>query len=136
MGKQTQVHDYVIFLGSSRLIHGLCGFGPRGQRVARIRILLLQIWNHLLLEMFKFHILDLLLWFFLLKYYLFYWYNWLIVKILFTFVLNLIWLCCIFYWNWNSFKTRPADRPVWPAGSTGCSQPALGLICVTLTQLY
>ena len=55
------------------------------------RLKLLQIWNHLLLEMFKFHILDLLL-----RHYLFYWCNWLIVEILFTFVLNLIWLCRIF----------------------------------------
>ena len=32
----------------------------------------------------------------LLRHYLFYLCNWLIVKILFTFILNLIWLCCIF----------------------------------------
>jgi len=31
------VHGYVIFLGPPRLAHGLCEFGLRGPRVARIR---------------------------------------------------------------------------------------------------
>jgi len=55
-----------------------------------------SIWNHLLLEMFKFHILDLLLRFSFVKTLFIYWCNWLIIEILFTFVFNLIWLYCIF----------------------------------------
>jgi len=80
------------------------------------RLKLLQIWNHLLLEMFKFHILDLLLGFFFVK-------TLFILLMLLIDCWDFIYICVEFnlivlhfYWNWNFFKTRPADRSVWTAG--------------------
>ena len=69
--------------------------------------------------MFKFHILDLLLEFFLLRYYLFYWCNWLIVEILFTFLLNLIWLYYIFIEIEILLKLDPRTGPFDPRGPRG-----------------
>jgi len=52
----------------------------------------------------------------MLWHYLFYWCNWLIVKILFTFVLNLIWLCCIFIEIEILLKLGPWTSPFDPRG--------------------
>jgi len=46
--------------------------------------------------------------------------------------LNGPWLCHIF----GPAPLNPRTMQVWPMGSAGCPQPALGLICVTLTKLY
>ena len=61
--------------------------------------------------------------------YLFYWCNWLIIEILFTFVLNLIWLYCIFIKIEILLKLGPQTGPFDPWGPRGGGRP-IYLVCV------
>ena len=61
--------------------------------------------------------------------YLFYWCNWLIIEILFTFVLNLIWLYYIFIKIKILLKLGPRTGPFDPRGPRGGGGP-IYLVCV------